>query len=48
MNKKKLAQDVENVIWNTIKDYSDPDSFEWKIKFKINGKEMILDNDILN
>jgi len=48
MNKKKVAQEIENAIWETIKGESDPDSFEWEVTFSYKGKRITLDNDTLN
>ena len=48
MNKQKIAKQIEDNIWEAIKDISDPDSYEWEVTFKVDGKEVKLSNEEVN
>lgn len=48
MNEKKVAQKIENAIWDAIKDESEPDSFEWEVTFSHKDEIITLNNNALN
>jgi hypothetical protein len=51
MNKSKkitISEQIENSIWECIKEVSDPDSYDWEVTFKVKGQDVTLNNEILN